>query len=124
MSCFILFRVLGSLALGLPLAIIPAIITAFGLVIITLIRYPANLYKTFRVTILTVVLRKRLKFLILISLFIIQLLYPIIGVIVALVGSLVGWCGLCVHWVYSHDENIVTLMEMIPKCLKEYWQAH
>ena len=67
-------------------------------------RYPLNFYMTFRVTIMTALLKKRLKFLILFSLILIQvksrhknlksqlphfqILYPVIGVIVALVVSL------------------------------------
>ena len=35
-------------------------------------RYPLNFYKTFRVTIVTALLKKRLKFLILLSLILIQ----------------------------------------------------
>ena len=37
-----------------------------------LFRYPLNFYKTFRVTIVTALLKKRLKFLILLSLILIQ----------------------------------------------------
>ena len=67
-------------------------------------RYPLNFYMTFRVTIMTALLKKRLKFLILLSLILIQvkrhhfklksqlphfqILYPVIGVIVAVVVSL------------------------------------
>ena len=37
-----------------------------------MIRYPLNFYKTFRVTIVTALLKKRLKFLIFLSLILIQ----------------------------------------------------
>ena len=62
------FRVIISLIIGILLGILPGAITAIGVILITVFRYPANFYKTFRVTIITALLKKRLKFLVLLSL--------------------------------------------------------
>ena len=78
----------------------------------SLSRYPLNFYLTFRVALVTALLKKRLKFLILFSLLLIQvdkhnlraevptnttqIIYPVIVVIAALVVSIVGACGFSV----------------------------
>ena len=54
-------RVLVSIAIGLPLGLVPGLLYALGVILITLFRYPANFYKTFKVTIFTVMFKKRLK---------------------------------------------------------------
>ena len=54
-------RVLISIAIGLPLGLVPGLLYALGVILITLYRYPANFYKTFKVTIFTVLFKKRLK---------------------------------------------------------------
>jgi len=95
------FRVVISLVIGIPLGIIPGTITAIGVVLITVIRYPVNFYKTFRVTIVTALLKKRLKFLVLLSLAIFQLLYPPIAVIVAVVVGIIFSCGQSVARIYN-----------------------
>jgi len=123
-ECFTLFfRALFSLALGIPLGVVPGLLTSVAVIIITLIRYPLNFYKTFRVTIVTALLKKRLKFLILLSLILIQIIYPVIGVIVAIVVSVVGWCGACVACCFS-GEGLFTLLGKIPSVCKEYWKWH
>jgi len=123
-ECFtIFFRSVFSLALGIPLGIVPGLLTSVAVIIITLIRYPLNFYKTFRVTIMTALLKKRLKFLILLSLILIQIIYPVIGVIAALVVSVVGWCGACVACCFT-GEGLCTLLGKIPWVCKEYWKWH
>lgn len=124
--CLLQFcRAVISLVVGVPLGLLPGVLTALGIIAITLVRYPLNLYKTFRVTIMTALLKKRLKFLILVSLTIIQILYPVIAVIVAIVVSVVGWCGACVLCVFTPlDQNICKLFSKMPKLLKEYWKFH
>ena len=54
-------RVLISIAVGIPLGLVPGLLQALGVILITLFRYPANFYKTFKVTIFTVLFKKRLK---------------------------------------------------------------
>jgi len=123
-ECFTLFfRAVFSLVLGIPLGVIPGLITSVAVIIITLIRYPLNFYKTFRVTIVTALLKKRLKFLIFLSLILIQIIYPVIGVIVAVVVSVVGWCGACVACCFA-GEGLFTLLGKIPFVCMEYWKAH
>ena len=95
------FRVIISLIIGIPLGILPGAITAIGVILITVFRYPANFYKTFRVTIITALLKRRLKFLVLLSLAIFQLLYPPIAVIVAVLVGIIGWCGFSVAETYN-----------------------
>ena len=111
-------RAMISLVVGIPLGLLPGVLTALGIIAITLVRYPLNLYKTFQVTIMTALLKKRLKFLILVSLTIIQILYPVIAVIVAIVVSVVGWCGACVSCVFTLDQDICKLFNNMPKLLK------
>ena len=114
---FGLVRVLWSLVIGIPLGLVPGLITAIGVIGITLVRYPLNFYKTFRVVIMTALLKKRLKFLMLLSLAVIQILYPIIGLIVALVVAVVICCGACVASAYTMD-NFGSLLESWPSLFK------
>ena len=102
---FTLFRVLLSLLIGIPAGVLPGAITAIGLILITGLRYPANFYKTFKITFLTVVMKKRLKLVVLICLLIIQLLYPFIVVIIAVVGSIIYWCVFSVNGVFNGDTS-------------------
>ena len=117
-TCLVQFsRAVVSLVLGIPLGILPGILTALGIIAITVVRYPLNLYMTFRVTIMTALLKKRLKLLILLSLTIIQLLYPVIAVILAVVVSVCGWCGACVGHIF-YGENFFKLLGRLPDFLK------
>jgi len=120
---FGLVRVLWSLVIGIPLGLVPGLITAIGVIGITLVRYPLNFYKTFRVVIMTALLKKRLKFLMLLSLAVIQILYPIIGLIVALVVAVVICCGACVACAYTMD-NFGSLLKSWPSLFKTYWNDH
>ena len=47
----------------------------------------------------------------------IQIIYPVIGVIVAIVVSVVGWCGACVACCFS-GEGLFTLLGKIPSVCK------
>ena len=120
---FLKVKVILSLLVGIPLGIIPGIVLAIGVIIITVIRYPANLYKTFRVTILTTLLKKRLKFLVLLSLTIIQLLYPAIVVFVVVLAGIIGWCGFSVATTYNGHPPWKTWSEL-GRIFREYRKLH
>lgn len=117
------FRVIISLIIGIPLGILPGVITAIGVILITVFRYPANFYKTFRVTITTALLKKRLKFLVLISLAIFQLLYPPIAVIVAVLVGIIGWCGYSVAETYEGKPPWKTWSKLATP-FKDYYKFH
>ena len=46
-----------------------------------------------------------------------QIIYPVIGVIVAIVVSVVGWCGACIFCCFS-GEGLCTLLAKLPSVCK------
>ena len=120
---FTFIRVNLSLLIGIPVGVLPGAITAIGLILITGLHYPANFYKTFKITILTVVLKKRLKLVVLLCLLILQLLYPLIVVIIAVVGSIIYWCGFSVKGVYDGDTSRLSWTKISSIC-KDYHEFH
>ena len=123
-NCVLTFiRVNLSLLIGIPLGLLPGAITGIGLILITGLRYPANFYRTFKITILTVVLKKRLKLVVLVCLLIFQLLYPLIVVIIAVIGSIIYWCAYSVKGVYDGDTSRLGWSEIASIC-KDYHEWH
>jgi len=116
-------RVLVSIAIGLPLGLVPGLLYALGVILITLFRYPANFYKTFKVTIFTVMFKKRLKFLILLCLGVVQLLYPLVFVVGAVFCCLVFWWGLIIASIYML-EFPCSLWPKLGEGLKKYYELH
>lgn len=120
MQCFYDFcKTVISLVIGVLIGLLPGIITALGIILITLIRYPRNLYKTLKITVSTNLLKKRLKILILVSLLIVQILYPVIAAIAAVVGSILGWCVACISCVFR-SKGIWKLSTELTSVLQEY----
>lgn len=120
--CIFTLKGILSLILGIPLGIVLGIITAIGLIAITFLRYPLNFYKTYKVIIINELLGRRLKFLILLSLTIIQLGYPIIAVIAAVPISIVVLCLLFVKHIFEWElYEFVTIWKKIPS---QYWKEH
>lgn len=112
-----------SCIVGLLVGIWPVIPFTLAIVAITLIRFPINVYKTFKVALTSVVLKLNLRIMILLILPFAHILYPIIILIVGLVGSLGYFVGLSIVCVFN-GEFWFQPWKQFPKFIKEFWKTH
>ena len=119
-----LFKSLVSLFFGIILGVISGLLFSLGAIIITLVRFPINFFKTFKVVILTVVLKRRLKLIVLIALSIIHIIYPIICSVVVIFGSVFGLSVIFSNQIFGGKFNeLRDTMEEGSDYLKDYWKA-
>ena len=112
-----------SLTFGILLGLFVGLYFSVRVIIITLIRFPINFFMTYKVVLLTVVFKMRLKLLVLISLTIIHILYPILGIIILVPGSVILLCLTFSYQIYN-GENVIETIKKVPDILDEYWNSH
>jgi len=116
-------KAIVSCIIGFLIGIWPVIPFTVAIVGITLIRFPINVYKTFKVAFTSVVLKLNLRIMILLILPFAHILFPIIVLIVGLFGSLGFFVGYCIACVYD-GKNWLKPWKDFPTGIKEYWKAH
>ena len=112
-----------SCIVGILVGIWPVIPFTLAIVAITLIRFPINVYKTFKVAFTSVVLRLNLRVMILLILPFAHILFPLIVLIVGLFGALGFFVGYTIACVFEGDHWFKP-WKHFPKGIKEYWKAH
>lgn len=121
------------MVVGILVGIWPSVPLALGIIAITLVRLPINIYNTFKIAFNTVLLKRDLRILILILLPVVHLLFIVIAPIAAIFVS----CGFCVFATsvaafgigFNHgDSNIFSgIFEVwirTPEIIKIYWKRH
>jgi len=112
-----------SCIVGILVGIWPVIPFTLAIVAITLIRFPINVYKTFKVAITSVVLRLNLRIMILLILPFAHILFPLIVLIVGLLGALGFFVGYTIACVFEGDHWFKP-WKHFPEGIEEYWKAH
>ena len=118
-----LFKSTASCVIGAIIGVIPAIAFSGSITILTIVRLPINVFKTYKVTITTIIIRKNLRILLLMILPVVHVLFPIIVLILGLAGALTYFTTYSIACIYE-GERWMKPWNDFRTGIKKYWEMH
>jgi hypothetical protein len=109
-----------SLTLGIALGVPIGLLFSLGAILIMLVRFPVNFVLTYKIVILTVVFKRRLKLLVLIALTIVHIIYPIIASVLVVSGSVIILSGI---FSYKSIIELKTIFKTPSKDCLIFWMT-
>jgi len=108
---------------GVPLGLLPLIPYTIGVLVITIYRFPINVYKTMKIALCTVVLQWDLKLAALVMLPFAHVLFPLVAFATAMVGSFCYFTFATTRSIFE-GKNPFEKWYKVKVGLTKYYQAH
>jgi len=108
---------------GVPLGLLPLIPYTVGVLVITIYRFPINLYKTMKIALCTVVLQWELKLAALVMLPFAHILFPLVAFVTAMVGSFCYFTFATTRSIFE-GKNPFEKWYKVKVGFNKYYQAH